>query len=98
LLTARQKGGLTQLSKVLAIEWAPYHVNVNCIAPTFVLTPMTEPTFKEKEFNEEVMRRIPLRKLAATEDVANAAVYLASDASDMIIGATVLVDGGWVAW
>jgi len=92
------KGGVTQLTKVLAVEWAPHKINVNCIAPTFVLTPLTEPMFKDREFYDEVLRRIPMGKLATLDDVADAAVYLASRASDMVTGSTILVDGGWVAW
>lgn len=92
------KGAVKQLSKVLAIEWAPYNINVNCIAPTFINTPFTEPMFKEQAFYDEVVSRIPMGKVGETSDVIGAALYLASDAADFVTGSTLLVDGGWVAW
>jgi len=92
------KGGVTQLTKVLAIEWAPYNINVNCVAPTFLYTPLTKPMFEDKEFHEEVLNRIPMRRIGDPEDVTGAVIYLASNASDLVTGATILVDGGWVAW
>lgn len=92
------KGGLNQLTKVLAIEWAPYNVKINCVAPTFLKTPFTEPMFKDRDFYEEVIRRIPLGKVGSPEDVNGAILYLVSDSADFVTGSTVLVDGGWVAW
>lgn len=92
------KGGLNQLTKVLAIEWAPYNIKVNCVAPTFLKTPFTEPMFKDRNFYEEVIRRIPMGKVGSPEDVNGAILYLASDSADFVTGSTVLVDGGWVAW
>lgn len=95
---ASSKGGITQLTKALAIEWAEYNINVNAIAPTFIETPMTAKMFEDKEFKEEVLGRIPLGRLAKTEDLYGAFVYLASGASDMVTGHTLLVDGGWTTW
>lgn len=92
------KGGVVQLTKVLGIEWAPYNIQVNAIAPTFVKTPLTRPMLENKEFYEEVIRRIPMGKLAQPEDVAGAVLYLASDLSNFVTGHTLPVDGGWVAW
>lgn len=92
------KGAVKQLSKVLAIEWAPHNITVNCIAPTFINTPLTEPMFKEESFYNEVVSRIPMGKVGETSDVIGAALYLASDAADFVTGTTLLVDGGWVAW
>lgn len=92
------KGGVTQLTKVLAIEWAAHNINVNCVAPTFLETPLTAPMFKDKEFLDEVISRIPLQRIGKPEDVVGAVMYLASDAADMVTGSTILVDGGWVAW
>lgn len=92
------KGGVAQLTKVLAVEWAPYGINVNCVAPTFLDTPMTAPMFTDRAFYEDVMRRIPLGRLGLPKDVVGAVVYLSSDASDFVTGHTLLVDGGWVAW
>jgi NAD(P)-dependent dehydrogenase (short-subunit alcohol dehydrogenase family) len=92
------KGGVAQLTKVLAIEWAPHGINVNCVAPTFVETAMTAPMFADRAFYEDVMRRIPLSRLGQPKDVVGAVVYLSSAASNFVTGHTLLVDGGWVAW
>ncbi|MCX7624352.1 MAG: 3-oxoacyl-ACP reductase family protein [Thermomicrobium sp.] len=93
------KGAVTQLTKVLAIEWAPYNVTVNAVAPTFVETPLTRPFFENLPgFREEVLRRIPLGRLGLPEEVAAAVVFLASDAARMITGVTLPVDGGSTAW
>ncbi|MCS7234314.1 MAG: glucose 1-dehydrogenase [Synergistetes bacterium] len=92
------KGGVTQLTKVLAIEWAPYNINVNCVAPTFIYTPMTKPMFEDKDFHEEVLRRIPMGRIGNPEDVVGAVIYLSSEDSNLVTGSTILVDGGWVAW
>lgn len=92
------KGGVAQFTKVLAVEWAPYNINVNCVAPTFIYTPLTAPMFEDKDFYDDVLNRIPMRKIGKPEDVTGAVIYLASDASDLVTGSTILVDGGWVAW
>lgn len=92
------KGAVKQFSKVLAIEWAPHNVKVNCIAPTFINTPFVEAALNEKAFHDEIIRRIPLGKVGETEDVIGAALYLASDAADFVTGSTLMVDGGWTAW
>jgi len=91
------KAGVVNMTRVLAIEWAPYHINVNAIGPTFILTPLTQRLFEDKKFSREVLRRIPLGRLGKPEDVVGAAVFLASPAADMITGHTLLVDGGWTA-
>jgi 2-deoxy-D-gluconate 3-dehydrogenase len=91
------KAGVVNLTRVLAIEWSPYRVNVNAVAPTFVLTPLTEKLFANPSFSREVRRRIPLGRLGKPEDVAGAVVFLASPAADLITGHTLLVDGGWTA-
>jgi len=91
------KGGVNLLTKVLAIEWAPHNVNVNAVAPTFVETPMTKPMFQDKDFSDYVLGNIPLGRVGKPEDVIGAVVYLASDASDLVTGHVLLVDGGWTA-
>jgi 2-deoxy-D-gluconate 3-dehydrogenase len=91
------KAGVVNLTRVLAIEWAQYGIRVNCIGPTFVETPLTRPMFEDRDFREDVLRRIPLGRLATPEDIVGAVVYLASPASDMVSGHTLLVDGGWTA-
>ncbi len=92
------KGGLTQATKAMAVELAEYDIKVNCVAPTFLKTPLTEPMFEDKEFYSEVIRRIPLGKIGTPDDVVGAVLYLASDYAGLVTGSTILVDGGWVAW
>jgi 2-deoxy-D-gluconate 3-dehydrogenase len=91
------KAGVINMTRALALEWAPYHINVNAIAPTFVRTPFVEELLKDPAVREDVLRRIPLGRLAEPEDVAGAVVYLASPASDLVTGHTLVVDGGWTA-
>lgn len=92
------KGGLTQLTKALAVEWAQNNVLVNAVAPTFIETSFTEKMFQDKAFKQEVLSRIPLGRLAKEEDLFGAIIYLASDASNMVTGQTIVVDGGWTVW
>ena len=89
------KGAVDQLTRVLAFEWAKYNIRVNAVAPTFVETPFTKKMLTDKEFSDYVMNQIPLKRLATTDDVANAVCFLASNQSSMITGAIVPVDGGW---
>jgi NAD(P)-dependent dehydrogenase (short-subunit alcohol dehydrogenase family) len=92
------KGGVVQLTKVLAIEWSQHGVNVNGVAPTFLRTPFTAPMFEDESFYQQVVGNIPLGRVGDVEDVLGAIVFLASRASDLITGTTLLVDGGWTAW
>jgi len=89
------KGGLNLLTKVLALEWAKHNILVNAIAPTFIETPMTKPMLEKKEFHDYVMGNILLGRLARFEDVTGAVIYLASEASNMVTGHVLLIDGGW---
>jgi 2-deoxy-D-gluconate 3-dehydrogenase len=91
------KAGVVNLTRVLALEWAKYHINVNAIGPTFLETPLTRPMFEDPEFRADVLRRIPLGRIGKPEDVVGAVVYLASPAADLVTGHTLLVDGGWTA-
>jgi NAD(P)-dependent dehydrogenase (short-subunit alcohol dehydrogenase family) len=92
------KGGVVQLTKVLAIEWSHHGVNVNAVAPTFLRTPLTEPMFEDEAFYQEVLSTIPMGRIGAIEDVLGAVVFLVSPAAAFITGHTLLVDGGWTAW
>lgn len=92
------KGGVSQITKVLAIEWAPYNVNVNAVGPTFIETPMIRPFLQDESLREEVLGRIPMGHIGQPEDVAGAVIFLASPASDFVTGHTLFVDGGWTAW
>ena len=92
------KGGVVNLTRVLAIEWASHNIQVNSVAPTFVRTPLTESIFQNQAFLENVLSRTPNGKLATPEAIADAVVFLASPRADMITGTTLPVDGGWTAW
>ena len=89
------KHAVEGLTKALAVELAPEGIRVNSVAPTFVETDLTRPFLQQPEFAEHVRRMIPGGKLAQPEDVANAVVFLASGASAMTTGHSLLVDGGW---
>jgi len=91
------KGGMNQMTRVLAVEWAQHNINVNSLSPTFLLTPLTKRMFEEKSFKEYVDSNILFPRLATTDDLIGAAVFLAARASDMVTGADLLVDGDWTA-
>jgi NAD(P)-dependent dehydrogenase (short-subunit alcohol dehydrogenase family) len=91
------KHAVEGLTKAAAVELAPHRVRVNAVAPTFVETPMTASFLADAEFRADVERRIPLGRLGRVEDVTGAVVYLASDASALVTGTSLLVDGGWTA-
>lgn len=92
------EGGLTQLTKALAIEWASAQINVNAIAPTFIETPMTEQLLCEETFRTEVLERIPLGRFSKTKDLLGAVQFLSTCAADMVTDQTLVVDGGWTVW
>lgn len=92
------KAGVVNLTRVLAIEWAPYHINVNAVGPTYIETPLTVPTLSDPATRADILARTPLGRIGKVEDVAGAIVFLASPAADLITGHTLLVDGGWTAW
>lgn len=91
------KGGVVQLTKAMAIEWAPYNVKVNAVAPTFIQTELTSQFLKDPDFKRDVLSRIPLGELAQVSDVTGAVLFLASDLARFITGETIKVDGGWTA-
>ena len=91
------KAGVVNLTRVLAVEWAPHRIAVNAVGPTFILTPLTQSTFDDAHLREDVLSRIPLGRVGRPEDVVGAVVFLASPAADLITGHTLLVDGGWTA-
>ncbi|MFM7403861.1 MAG: SDR family NAD(P)-dependent oxidoreductase [Erythrobacter sp.] len=91
------KHALEGLSKAMAVELAPAGIRVNCIAPTFVKTPLTDGMFADPAFAAFVDRMIPMGQLATPEHIAAAVVYLASPAASMITGHSLVIDGGWTA-
>ncbi|MEM2338952.1 MAG: glucose 1-dehydrogenase [Nitrososphaerales archaeon] len=93
------KAGLIMLTKVLAIEWAKYNINVNAIAPGYVKTEMIAELVRKGVINyESLEKRIPMGRLAAMSDIAKTALFLASDESNYINGSVIVVDGGWTAY
>ncbi|MCG7533196.1 SDR family oxidoreductase [Psychrobium sp. MM17-31] len=96
-LYCMSKHGVEGLSKAMGVELAPQGIRVNSVAPTFVLTPLTEPMFEDEAFKSFVFDMIPMKKLATTDDVANACLFLLSDLAAMVTGTCIKVDGGWTA-
>lgn len=91
------KWAVEGFTKAAAVELAPYGIRVNTICPTFIETPMTESFFKNIQFRQEVMDKIPLGRLGVVDDIVGAAVFLASNASSLMTGSSLVVDGGWTA-
>lgn len=89
------KGAVNHLTRNLAVEWAEHNINVNVVAPTFVLSPLTESRFKDDEYRNWSLGNIPLGRWATPDDIAYAALFLASNLADMVTGHVLLVDGGW---
>ncbi|CAN5674388.1 SDR family oxidoreductase [soil metagenome] len=92
------KAGMVNLTRVLAVEWAPHNIRVNAVCPTFVDTPLTRPMFEaQPEFLEDILKRTLLGRLATPEEVAAAVVFLAGPGAAMVHGHALPVDGGWTA-
>ena len=96
-LYCASKWGLEGFNKALALDLAPHGIRSNAIAPTFIETPMTKPFFENAEFLASVLEKIKLGRLGTVEDLMGAVVFLASDASAMMTGTSLVVDGGWTA-
>lgn len=96
-LYCASKWAIEGMSKSFALDLAPYGIRSNTIAPTFIETPMTSPFFKDAAFKESVLSKIKLGRLGTVEDLMGAAVFLASDASSLMTGTSLVVDGGWTA-
>jgi 2-deoxy-D-gluconate 3-dehydrogenase len=91
------KAGVVNMTRVLALEWAPHGINVNAIGPTYVRTPLVDALLTDEVVRESIVRRIPLGRVAEPEEIAGVVVFLASPASDVSTGHMLLVDGGWTA-
>lgn len=92
------KGGILQLTRVLALEWAKYNIQVNAIGPGYVETELTQGMRQSKVISENLLRRTPMGRFGKPEEVVGAALYLASDASSYVTGQALFVDGGWLAY
>ena len=93
---AASKGGVAQLTKALANEWAKYQINVNAIAPGYMRTTNTAALQADETRNRQILERIPAGRWGEASDIAGAAVFLSSSASDYVNGHILLVDGGWM--
>jgi NAD(P)-dependent dehydrogenase (short-subunit alcohol dehydrogenase family) len=98
LAYASSKGGVCQLTKVMAIEWARHGVQVNAIAPTYFETPLVAALRNDPERFRFITERTPMGRWGQPEELEGTLVYLASPASDFVTGQTVYVDGGWTIW
>lgn len=93
---AAAKGGVAQLTKALANEWAKHRINVNAIAPGYMRTANTAALQADETRNRQILERIPAGRWGEPEDLAGAAVFLSSSASDYVNGHVLVVDGGWM--
>ena len=94
---AATKAGVANLTRALANEWASLGINVNAIAPSYFSTSMTSALREDAERAEPLLARIPAGRWGEPEDLKGAVVFLASDAASYVHGATIPVDGGWLA-
>lgn len=96
-LYCASKWGVEGLNKAMALDLAPHKIRVNTVCPTFVETPMTKPYFEDEAFLSQVLDKIKLGRLGQVEDIMGAVVFLASDASALMTGTSLIIDGGWTA-
>ena len=89
------KHAVEGFTKAMAMEFGPHNIRVNTICPTFIKTPLTEPTFADPERVSWIKKKIKLDRIGEVEDIMGAAVFLSSDAAAMITGTHLLIDGGW---
>ncbi len=93
---AASKGGVLQVTRSLANEWARHNVNVNAIAPGYIETNMTQPLKEDPIRSKEILDRVPAQRWGVPEDLIGAVIFLASPASDFVHGHPLVVDGGWM--
>ena len=88
------KAGIEMMTKVLALELAPFNIQVNAVAPSMVKTKFSQPFWSNKDLHDQIVKGIPLGRIAEPREVAHPALFLCSEASDFITGQTIMVDGG----
>jgi NAD(P)-dependent dehydrogenase (short-subunit alcohol dehydrogenase family) len=91
------KAGIAHLTKCFAVEWGKFGITVNAVAPTFIKTPGTEQWLLDDEFRNDVLSKIVVGRVGIPKDVTSAVLFLSSDASSLITGTTLMIDGGWTA-
>ncbi|MGI6096521.1 MAG: SDR family NAD(P)-dependent oxidoreductase [Dethiobacteria bacterium] len=91
------KGGLIQMTKALALEWARYNIQVNALCPGYLITDLNREQLEDERIAKHLLSKIAVRRFAKVEDMVGAVVYLASPASNYMTGQTITVDGGWTA-
>jgi NAD(P)-dependent dehydrogenase (short-subunit alcohol dehydrogenase family) len=91
------KGGVVALTRILAVDWGPRGIRVNCICPGAIDTPMIAPVLADQHVVEYFVANCPLGRLGRPDEVAQVALFLASDAASYVNGAIIPVDGGWTA-
>ena len=91
------KHAVEGLTKAMGVELAPHNIRVNTVCPTFIETPLTKPFFEDKDFKAFVLGKIKLGRIGQVKDVVGGVLYLASDASSMVTGSALKIDGGWTA-
>ena len=89
------KAGVMQLTRCWALEWSSYNIRVNAVAPSFVLTEMTEALFSDSKTSKDLLNNLPLHRAGTVDEIAKPVIFLSSDAASYITGQTLFVDGGW---
>jgi NAD(P)-dependent dehydrogenase (short-subunit alcohol dehydrogenase family) len=96
-LYCASKWAMEGMNKAFALDLAPHGIRSNTIAPTFIETPLTRPFFAEQSFRDSVLQKIKLGRIGQVEDLTGAILFLASDASALMTGSSLVIDGGWTA-
>ncbi|WP_245302130.1 SDR family oxidoreductase [Bradyrhizobium sp. LTSP885] len=96
-LYCASKWAMEGFTKAMAIDLAPHGIRVNTLCPTYIETPLTEPFFRDATFRQSVLDKIKLGRIGQVDDLTGAIVFLASDASSLMTGSSMLIDGGWTA-